>query len=53
MILFWKDTSATAAPLLIVQRGNGPTMPPFSGVPVHIVLHTLSLLVVAGYNVSL
>jgi len=28
-------------------------MPPFSGVPVHIILHALSLLVVVGYNVSL
>jgi len=29
-----------------------PAMPPFSGVPMHIILHALSLLVV-GYNVSL
>jgi len=34
------------------ERGNAPAMPPFSGVPVHIILHALSLLVV-GYNVSL
>jgi len=28
-------------------------MPPFSGVPVHIILHALSLIVVVGYNLSL
>jgi len=31
---------------------NAPDMPPSSGVPVHIHLHALSLLVV-GYNLSL
>jgi len=28
-------------------------MTPFSGVPVHIILHTLSLLIVVSYNMSL
>jgi len=28
-------------------------MPPPSGVPVHIILHALTLLVVIGYNLSL
>jgi len=32
---------------------NTPAMPPLPGVPVHIILHALSLLVVVGYNVSL
>jgi len=27
-------------------------MLPFSGVPVHIILHALTLLIVVGYNVS-
>ena len=35
------------------REGNAPAMPPFSGVPVHIILHALCLLVVEGYNVSL
>jgi len=35
------------------QPGNAPVIPPFSRVPVHIILHTLYLLVVVGYNVSL
>jgi len=41
------------APLLKGQRGNALAMPPFSGVPVHIILHALSLLVVVSRNVSL
>ena len=40
--LFWKD-----------RGGNALAMPPFSGVPVHIILHALSLRVDVGYNVSL
>jgi len=32
---------------------NTPAIPPSSGVPVHINLHALSLLVVVGYNWSL
>jgi len=32
---------------------NAPAMPQSSGVPVHINLHTLSLLIVVGYNLSL
>jgi len=32
------------------RGGNGPAMPPFCGVPVHIILHALSLLVVVGYT---
>jgi len=32
--------------------GNALAMPPFSGVPVHIILHVLSLLAI-GYNVPL
>jgi len=39
-------------PFWKIRGGNAPAMPPFSGVPVHIILHALSLLVV-GYNVSL
>jgi len=39
--------------LLKGQRGNGLAMPPVSSVPVHIILHAFSLLVVTGYNVSL
>jgi len=38
---FWKD-----------KGGNAPAMLPFSGVPVHIILHALTLLAVVGYNVS-
>jgi len=39
---------------MILCRGeNALTMPPVSGVPVHMILHALSLLVVVGYNVSL
>ena len=34
------------------KGGNDPAMALFYGVPVHIILHALSLLVV-GYNVSL
>jgi len=34
------------APLLKGQRGNALAMPPFSGVPVHFILHELSLLAV-------
>jgi len=37
--------------LLKGQRGNAPAMLPFSGDPVHIILHVLTLLLV-GYNVS-
>jgi len=40
--LFWKG-----------RGGNALAMRPFSGVPVSIILHALSLLVVVGYNVSL
>jgi len=43
-------------PLLPVSndRGmNAPAMPPSSGVPVHIILHALPLLIVVGYNLSL
>jgi len=47
-----KGTSDPIALVLKGQRGKYPAMPPFSGVPMHIILHTLSLLVV-GYNVSL
>jgi len=32
---------------------NAPAMPQSSGVPVHINVHALSLLVVVGYNLSL
>jgi len=42
LLLFWND------------RGmNPPAMSPFSGFPVHIILHALSLLVVVGYSLSL
>ena len=50
---WWKGTSDPIAPLLKGQRGKYLAMPPFSGVPVHIILHALSLLLVAGYSVSL
>jgi len=40
--LFWKD-----------RGGNALAEPLFSGVPVHIILHALSLLIVVSYNVSL
>jgi len=40
--LFWKG-----------RGGNALAMPPFSDVPVHIILHALFLLVVVIYNVSL
>ena len=42
MILLWKGTSAPVAPLFKEQRGNAPAMPPFSGVPVHIILYQKS-----------
>jgi len=32
---------------------DAPAMPPSSVVPVHIILPTLSLLVVVGYNLAL
>jgi len=48
----WKGISVPVAPLLKGQKRKCPAMPQFSGVPVHIILHALSLLVV-GYNVSL
>ena len=51
--LWWKSTSAPVAPLLKGQGMNTPAIPPSSGVPVHINLHALSLLVVVGYNWSL
>jgi len=35
------------------REGNALAMPPFSGVPVQIILHALSLLVVVSYSVSL
>jgi len=41
------------ATLLKGQKGNGLAMPPFSSVPMHIILHALSLLAVVGYNVPL
>jgi len=49
MILLWKGTSAPVAPFERVQ-GEMLTMPPFSGVPVRIILHALCLLVAVGYN---
>ena len=48
--LWWKGTSTPVARLLKGQRDECPAMPPPSGVPVHIDLHALSLLVVVGYN---
>ena len=42
LLPFWNDSGM-----------NAPAMPPSSGVPVHIILHALSLLVVVGYNLSL
>jgi len=51
--LWWKATSAPVAPFMKGQRGNAPAMPPFSGVPVHIILHALCLLVVVSCKVSL
>jgi len=53
MILLWKSTPAPVVLFLKGRGTNAPAMPPLSGVPVHIILHTLSLLVVVGYNVSL
>ena len=50
------DEKAPPPPLPLFWQGRGGNalvMPPFSGVPVHIILHALSLLVVVGYNVSL
>jgi len=40
--LFWKG-----------REGNALAMLPFTGVPVHIILHELSLLVAEGYGASL
>jgi len=39
--LWWKGTSAPVATLLKGQRGNALAIPPFSGVPVHIILRAL------------
>jgi len=46
-----KGTSGPVAPPVKGQKGKCPAMPPFSGVPAHIILHALSLLVVVSYTV--
>ena len=49
------DEKAPPPPLHLVWKGRGRNalaMPPLSGVPLHIILHALSLLVLS-YNVSL
>ena len=38
---YGKGTSAPVARLLKEQRGQSPAMPPFSGVPMHIIIHAL------------
>jgi len=48
-----KAPSSPLPPFLKGQEGKGPAMPPFSGVPVHIILYALSLLVVVSCKVSL
>jgi len=50
------DEKTPPPPLPLFRKGRGENslaMPPFSGVPVHIFLHALSLLVAVSYNVSL
>ena len=39
--LWWKGTSSPVATLLKGQKGKCLAMPPFSGVPVHIILRSL------------
>ena len=39
--LWWKGTSASIAPFWKGSGGNAPAMPPSSGVPVYIILHSL------------
>jgi len=48
--LWWKGTSAPVAPLLKGQRRKCPRHGSILGVPVPIILHALSLLVVVGYK---
>ena len=55
-LLLHYDEKAPPPPLHLFWKGRGwnaLAMPPFFGIPVHIILHALSLFVVSGYNVSL
>jgi len=55
-LLLHYDEKAPPPPLPLFWKGRGwnaLAMPPFFGIPVHIILHALSLFVVSGYNVSL
>ena len=47
-----KPMNVHLRPRLKGQRGKCPRFASFSGVPVHIVLHVLSFLVVVGYCVT-